>query len=44
MSFRYDASVMISLLLILIVGSNYLSLIVIFIVMVKAFIINYEVC
>ena len=37
MSFRYNASFMISLLLILIVGLNYLYLLtVVFIVMVKA--------
>ena len=41
MSFRYDVSVMISLLLISIVGLNYLYLlIVVFIVMVKAFVKN----
>ena len=41
--FRYDVSVMTSLLLISIVDLNYLYLlIVVFIVMVKAFIINYE--
>ena len=42
MSFRYDVFVVISLLLISIVGLNYLySSIIVFIVMVKAFIINY---
>ena len=42
-SFRNDVSVMTSLLLTLIVGLNYLNLsIVVFIVMVKAFKINYE--
>ena len=43
MGFGYDVSVMISLLLISIVGLNYLCLlIVVFIVMVKTIIINYE--
>ena len=38
MSFRYDVSIMISLLLILIVGLNYLYIsIVVFIIMVKIF-------